>query len=119
MPISLSNADALTRLIDATEVRHAVISQNIANVNTPYYRARELDFEAELARQLDSRAAGAVTKTEAAIVYQTGLAARTDGNNVDLDREVGQLSQNALLHQTYTQVLGNYYDALRRAMRVD
>lgn len=119
MPVSLSNIDALARMIDVAEQRHSVISQNIANVNTPGYRARDLEFEAALAGQLRGNGDSPVTETETQIVYQAGLSVRTDGNNVDLDREVGQLNQNALLHQTYTQVLAGYFDAMRRAIRTE
>lgn len=119
MLVSLSNIDALSRMIDVAEQRHSVISQNIANVNTPGYRARDLEFETTLSAQLSGNGRGPVSETESRIVLQAGLPIRTDGNNVDLDREVGQLNQNALLHQTYTQVLAGYFDALRRAIRTE
>ncbi len=42
---------------------------------------------------------------------------RLDGNNVDVDREIGLLGQNALLHQTVTDLLASRLDCSRRAAR--
>ncbi len=107
----------LSQLMHAAEVRHQVISQNIANVNTPGFHAREVEFEAELARRLRSSDPGNLDLPEPEIRLQSGLTERRDGNNVDIDREIGRLNKNALLYQTYSQTLATYLDSLRRAMR--
>ena len=49
-----SQFDLLGRLIDATEVRHRAISNNLANVNTPNYRRMDVEFEEQLTRELSS-----------------------------------------------------------------
>lgn len=113
----LSQLEVLPQLMHAAEIRHRVISQNIANVNTPGFRAREVEFEAELARRLRSGAAGNLALPEPEVRFQSGLPERGDGNNVDVDREIGRLNKNALLYQTYSQTLAAYLDSLRRAMR--
>jgi flagellar basal-body rod protein FlgB len=107
----------LSQLMHAAEIRHQVISQNIANVNTPGFHAREVEFEAELARRLRSDDAGHLALPEPLVRPQSGLPERGDGNNVDIDREIGRLNKNALLYQTYSQTLATYLDSLRRAMR--
>ena len=45
-----------------------------------------------------------------------GLTHRNDGNNVDLDQQVGQLKMNAMLYQTYSQLLASKMAMARRAM---
>ena len=112
-----SHVQMLSQLMQAAEVRHRVISQNIANVNTPNYLARDVDFEAELARRLSTGDSSGLHQIRPEIRLQEGLATRADGNNVDIDREIGRLSKNSLLYQTYSQVTAAYYDSMRRAIR--
>ncbi len=113
-----SQFDLLGRLIDATEVRHRAISNNIANVNTPNYRRIDVEFEQQLARELSSQSDSAKTTITAKpeIVLTPGLTARADGNNVNIDHEIGQQSKNAMLQQTYVQLLSTYLDQMRLAI---
>jgi flagellar basal-body rod protein FlgB len=46
----------------------------------------------------------------------TGLEERTDGNNVDLDREMARLKQNAMMFRTFSQLLSSQMDVMRKAM---
>ena len=115
-----SQFDLLGRLIDATEVRHRAISNNIANVNTPNYRRMDVEFEQQLARELSSstktNGSSAIT-TKPEMILTPGLTARADGNNVDIDREIGQLNKNAMLQQTYVQLLSTYLEQMRLAIQ--
>ena len=109
--------DLLTRLLDASEMRQKVIGQNIANVNTPGYRRMGVNFEAELAEELQ-RDSSITTSRQASpsVAYTTGLAARADGNNVDIDMEIGQMNKNAMLQQVYLQVMGAEMGMMRKAI---
>jgi flagellar basal-body rod protein FlgB len=115
-----SQFDLLGRLIDATDVRHRAISNNIANVNTPNYRRMDVEFEQQLARELSSskntNSSSAIT-SKPEMVLTPGLTARADGNNVDIDREIGQLNKNAMLQQTYVQLLSTYLEQMRLAIQ--
>ena len=120
MPSLNSQFDVLGRLIDATEVRHRAISNNIANVNTPNYRRMDVEFEEQLARELSSPTNTNGTSRMTAkpeMVLTPGLTARADGNNVDIDREIGQLNKNAMLQQTYVQLLSTYLEQMRLAIQ--
>jgi flagellar basal-body rod protein FlgB len=115
-----SQFDLLGRLIDATEVRHRAISNNIANVNTPNYRRMDVEFEAHLARELSGPTGTNGSSRMTArpeMVLTPGLTARADGNNVDIDREIGQLNKNAMLQQTYVQLLSTYLEQMRLAIQ--
>lgn len=107
--------DLLGRLISATDLRQKVISQNLANVNTPHYQRLDVDFEQQLARELNSPGAGAAAATPV-VQLTPGLKARADGNNVDIDHEIGQLNKNALLQQVYLQLLGTELNQMRMAI---
>jgi len=105
--------ELLGRLINATDLRQRVISNNLANVNTPNYRRMDVDFETQLAQELSGRSHTAASPE---VVQTTGLTARADGNNVDVDKEIGQLNKNAMLQQTYIQLLGTHLEQMRLAI---
>jgi flagellar basal-body rod protein FlgB len=96
----------LTKLLDVAGLRHRVISQNVANVNTPGYRRREVTF----AETLD-KASGGTAKVEVVDGPE-----RVDGNTVDIDREMGDLTRNGLLYQAASQLLANRLSSLRSAI---
>ncbi len=97
-----------------TEQGHRVLSQNIANVNTPGYQAKQLTFD-QLLEQAESGAE--CTKPGSFQIEQTpGLTARSNGNNVDLDEEVSLLKKNAMLFQTYSQLLASQMNVMRKAI---
>lgn len=110
------NADGLARLMDASDLRHRVISHNLANVNTPGYHRMDVDFEQALAQHMREANPGS-EMPQPTVFEEQGLQARTDGNNVDIDREIGELNRNAMLFQTYSQLLAVQLDQMRRATR--
>lgn len=111
-----SHLDLLGRLINASEERQKVISQNIANVNTPFYKRLEYNFEDQLAKELE-RGAGDLEGVNAQIRRTDGLPSRSDGNNVDIDREIGEMNKNAILQQTYLRLLGHELAQMRLAIQ--
>ncbi|MCD0459821.1 flagellar basal body rod protein FlgB [Roseiconus lacunae] len=109
--------DLLGSAVDATEKNHRVVSQNIANVNTPGYQTKRLDFQKMLEQ---SQAASQENVTdrdpELPVELPEGLTERLDGNNVNLEQEVAQLKKNALAFQTYSQLLASRITTMRRAI---
>lgn len=117
MALLENELNLLSRLLDASELRQKVIGHNIANVNTPGYRRQEVDFEAALAAEFSRN--GQVAPSQQAkpqISLTGGLETRADGNNVDIDMEIGQMNKNALLQQVYLQVMGAEMGMMRRAI---
>lgn len=117
MKTAVAETDLLARLMDVADLRHRVLSQNIANVNTPGYKRLDVTFEEKLQGLLNSPTAPRIGSLQPEVVEEKGLATRMDGNNVDIDRELGQLNKNALMYETYSQVLAAYFDSMRRAMQ--
>jgi flagellar basal-body rod protein FlgB len=101
----------LGRLLDATYVRHTVIAQNMANVNTPGYKRLDVNFE-KLTRKLSDPA----SLDPREFVEEAPGRERTDGNTVDLDLELARLSHNTLLFQAYSQILSTRMAMMRRAL---
>lgn len=105
----------LARAMDAEALRQRVIANNIANLNTPGFKRSRVDFQALLSaaqgepstplKQTDKRhfpgvGGGAVPGVEQ--VNETSM--RADGNNVDLEREMIELVENALNYQAIVQL---------------
>src|SRR6202007_2234356 len=68
--------------------RQKLVASNIANLDTPGYKTKDIDFQFEFLSQLE----GGSPNT----VEPPGLTVKNDGNNVSLDRETRLLSENAL-----------------------
>ena len=93
--------DALRRQMAVAAAKQVVAAGNLANVNTPGYRARAVDFTAALERQLggtlsltgttESHLQGTVRESVASEEI-AGLPLRRDGNNVQIDRELLTMS---------------------------
>lgn len=105
--------DVLSQMVQRSELKQKVISQNVANVNTPGFRTLELRFgELLTGGTPDSRQIAA----QASIADATGLIAGEDGNNVNLERELGSLTRNSMEFNLYTQLLAARYAQLRSAI---
>lgn len=115
MTPSAFGIDVLRRLMDAAALRHQVISQNVANVNTPGYRRLAVEFEDELAKVLGTPG-GSVAAVAPKVVVDDRATDRVDGNTVDLDREMGDLNKNTLLFQAAAQIAASRYASMRSAI---
>jgi len=99
----------------AANLRGQVIANNIANLETPGYRRRDVRFEELLAEALGSDERADATAVRAEIFCPGGPADAT-GNDVCLEREIGQLIQNGEKHKAYVRVLAKIYQQLDLAM---
>jgi flagellar basal-body rod protein FlgB len=79
---------ALGRQLNRAVARQQVAASNIANIDTPGYRAKEVQFAEALDASLNTEPADAPIVTDA-----EGLAARRDGNTVQMDRELLNLTR--------------------------
>src|SRR5262245_35188310 len=101
MSVTPSQFGLLAKLLDAVALRHRAIAQNVANVNTPGYRRLDVSFEDALAQELRTHPESQATTLKPNVIEQGGGPERADGNNVDIDAEMGRLSKNALLYNAY------------------
>ncbi len=111
-----SDVAILSRILDASSLRHLVISQNIANVNTPGYQRQQVVFEEVLAGHLQSGAPDAALSVRPAVVTADSATTRADGNGVTLEQEMMELNKNALLHNAAAQLLASQLATLRSAI---
>jgi flagellar basal-body rod protein FlgB len=100
----------LERALDVMLVRHNVLAGNLANVDTPNFQPKEVDFATAMAGAETSLGGGSLTATDARhlgasdlggtadvpITNDPGAAPTLDGNRVDLDRTMTALAENGL-----------------------
>jgi len=110
------STEMLTKLMEVSDIRHRVISQNLSNVNTPGYQRLVVNFEEELAKEIQGSSGADLTR-EPEVVPDKTLPSRADGNNVDIDLELGELQRNAMLYQTYSQLLSAQFATMRLAIQ--
>jgi flagellar basal-body rod protein FlgB len=114
----------LERGVAFANQRHEVIARNIANLETPGYRARDLVFDD--ARQTvgqalapdpaSTRVSLRVADRHARVVFAGDGDVRADGNDVSLDRQMAKLAENTLLHNTLVQLLQSQFTTLKQAI---
>lgn len=116
MNVSTANMDFLVKQLDVASVRHRVIAHNVANVNTPGFRQLDVNFENALEQRLNRGDAAGSLRIRPEIVEGQGGPERADGNNIDIDQEMGRLTKNTLLYRTYAQILAVKLAAMRSAI---
>lgn len=104
--------DAMSSALDSLSLRQRVIADNVANVQTPGFQARRVQFEQEL-----SRAVGDGSGQIEARVLTSLEPTREDGNNVNLDTEVLSNIDTNLRFQLATRAMDGKFAAVRAAMR--
>jgi len=90
--------DTLETGIDYRAKRQSLISSNIANINTPDYRAFDLIMNEKL---------------QGTELVPTPTPVKNDGNSVDLDLEMSKLTENQLMFTTLTMALSKRFEQLR------
>ena len=98
--------------LDVNAHRQALISSNMANIDTPGYRTRDIDFRKALA----SAISGAEASLPAVAQKVQGLIERPDGNNVNADRESLQLAVTQLRFTLSSQLLKGEFHKLLSAI---
>lgn len=111
--------------------RHEVLASNIANADTPNYKARDFNFETALQNAMaGSKSLGGVqmVKTSARHIQEVGAVgagalkfraetqSAVDGNTVDMDVERSQITENAMQYQVLTQLITGKFQGMRSAL---
>ncbi len=115
-----STIDALNRSMDLHMQRHAVIADNIANAETPGFKAKRVDFEDSLARAIEAGEQGMsgrdIASVNALISETTDSEIGQDLNTVDMDKEMAAMTKNEVQYNAATQVISKKFALLRYAI---
>ncbi len=119
--------NVLGKAADASWQRNELLSNNLANVDTPGYKRKDIDFESQLRRALgnsryetvDSKVSH-VTSTELEGRVYTDAANfsyRLDGNNVDIDTEGVELASNQIKYNGLIGSINQEFSNLKMVMK--
>jgi flagellar basal-body rod protein FlgB len=118
MEVTTPLSDALNRYLDLTSEQMKLTAGNMANVDTPGYRARGFDFEQEFTRQM-SGSPEANSGGGAPVVEVDGLVSRPDGNDVSMDREGMQLAKSQLQFRLGVELLKQQFTNVMDAIHAE
>ena len=119
--IETSMTEALGRFLDVDVARYKLVAANLANIDTPGYRTRDLNFRAELERASQESFAGdnGLLRTAAftpVARHVRGLIERPDGNNVSVERESLLLAEAQMKFNLGIQLLKDQFHTISLAI---
>lgn len=119
--------NVLDKAADASAYRNTLLSNNIANQDTPGYKRKDVDFESQLTQamknsrytSIDSKVANLRNSSLTAKVYTdySSYSYRLDGNNVDPEQEQVKLAANQLKYQGIMTSLTTEFNNLKSVMK--
>jgi flagellar basal-body rod protein FlgB len=113
--VSTPLMNVLEKALDVTSQRHELVVANMANVDTPGYHTKDLDFRGELTRAVENGENGQASFFPVARSVP-GLLERPDGNNVSLDREGLLLAETQMQFGLGIQLLQHEFHSLMSAI---
>lgn len=117
--------NVLNKAANASFLRNEVLSNNIANVDTPHFKRSDISFEQYLKSELsatgsnmDQAVAGVNLDKLKATVYvdQKELSYRLDGNNVDIDVEQANLAENQIRYYTLLDSMSQEFSRIKMVL---
>lgn len=122
----------LGQALDGAAKRHGVIANNIANVDVPNFKRSDVPFQEELKRAIERTEGSSLNlattnkkhipgidgaKANFTTVQETGLTFRNDGNNVDIEKEMVEMTKNNEMYNAYVQLLVSKLGILKNTIR--
>ncbi|MEK9150228.1 MAG: flagellar basal body rod protein FlgB [Candidatus Desantisbacteria bacterium] len=127
--LTIKSIGLMKKGLDTAGLRHDVISNNIANINTPGFKRSSVLFSEELskasnrgleAKLLDPKHIpfkGGSNKAQSKVVIENDTIYRNDLNNVDLNQEMADLEKNTLYYNAIAQRMGSGFRLLNSVIQ--
>jgi len=119
----------LERTLDAASLRQAVIANNIANADTPYFKRSEVLFESLLADRMGRRSITGIrtdprhifigrnpSEFKPVVAIDANSVMNNNLNNVDIDREMAEMAKNQLRYNTLVQQVSHEIKLVKTAL---
>lgn len=120
----------MKRALDFQSQRHMLVSSNISNMDTPGYKAKDIDFKSALSEAIGSGDDLKMKRTQGGHfgpgkenlrglqpdVFEEPEAARSNGNNVNIDKEMTKLAENQIAYSATIQLLQKRGSTVRAAI---
>jgi len=99
---------SIERYMDLLSARQKLVASNIANVDTPGYKTKDIDFQFEFMSLMKDENPN--------VVEAPGLTVHNDGNNVNLDREARLLMENDMRFNVASNLMRSQFRTLHLAI---
>jgi len=122
--------NVLQKGLDASSMRQQVLSNNVANIDTPNFKRSDVDFQAVLGTALGDKGGvlpmkmtlpqhinGVTDGAGSGIVTDQTTSLRNDGNNVDVDKEMSNVAENGLYYNSLTRAISSQLGLLRMVIK--
>ncbi|MDR3587784.1 MAG: flagellar basal body rod protein FlgB [Desulfosporosinus sp.] len=122
--------NVLQKGLESSSLRQQVLSNNVANIDTPNFKRSDVDFQAVLGAALGDKSGGLALKltspqhisgvadgNSSGIVTDQTTSMRNDGNNVDVDQEMSNVAENGLYYNSLTQAISLQLSLLKMAIK--
>lgn len=122
--------NVLQKGLDASSQRQRVLSNNVANADTPNFKRSDVDFQKVLGQALGEVGGDLPLKVTSplhlqkmdtanlsGVVTDQSSTFRTDGNNVDIEREMTNVAENGLYYNSVTQAVSSQLGLLRMVIK--
>ena len=117
MPINLdSYLGVHARALQLESRRTELLAANLANADTPGFKARDIDFKKALAVASDAAGTSNTQSMEAATLYRVPMAPSLDGNTVDTQLEQAAFAENGVRYQATLTLLNGKLRSLMTAI---
>ncbi|MGI6119353.1 MAG: flagellar basal body rod protein FlgB [Desulfosporosinus sp.] len=121
----------LEKGLEASGIRQHVLSNNVANIDTPHFKRSDVDFQAVLGAALGLESEVLALKLTSprhipgvaegsmgvGIITDQTTAFRNDGNNVDIEHEMSNVAKNGLYYNSLTRTLSSQLGLLRMVIK--
>ncbi|KAA9025882.1 flagellar basal body rod protein FlgB [Niallia endozanthoxylica] len=118
----------LENALNYSSTKQKVISQNIANVDTPNYKAKEVSFKAALDYAVDQSFSTNRTDyrhfvlhkpvdASSSVINKKLVSYNENGNSVDIDREMSDLAKNQIYYNALTERVSGKFSTLQNVIR--
>ncbi|MEQ1822881.1 MAG: flagellar basal body rod protein FlgB [Fimbriimonadaceae bacterium] len=105
----------LSNALGRTTQRHALLSNNLANVNTPGYKRQDMGFGITLDGAMQSKSEQFRSGSDDIKTDENSVL--VDGNSVDLEKEVTKLAETELRYQALTDMTAQYFSGLKNVIK--
>lgn len=135
MPTEKIFSETITNLaksLNLRSIQHRALASNIANMDTPNYKAVELDVAEKMQKNKDSVPGLRLARTHGGHIQlrshrtdrielkkmaSPAYSLRGDGNTVDIDRTMGRLAENTLMYRATAQLISKKFKGLKNVIK--
>lgn len=127
MKLFSNTINSLEQALNYSSLKQQVISQNIANADTPNYKAKDVSFKAILQNEMSQNFTTYRTdqrhidfsdnsETQPSIVVRPNVQYNNNGNSVDIDQEMSDLAKNQIYYDALVEQENNKFAAIQNVI---